>query len=183
MPKCFTFDEHDICTMPIWVRLHSLPLELWNDRALSRILSRIGRPIGTDKFTHSKKQTSFARALVEIDLSKDLIDCIKLNVCEGITLDQGITYEKLPEFCKTCRRIAHSTATCEKYLADLNRRVQKKREGGNSVSLGTGEKVVVATEGGTAAENTGGQHAGAQTGVGTCGNLNRENLGGQPAGA
>ncbi|KAK4351931.1 hypothetical protein RND71_027449 [Anisodus tanguticus] len=83
LPECFAFDTQEICTMPLWVRLPSLPLELWNERALSHIFSRVDRSIATDKLTHGNEQTSFARALVEVDLSKDIVHFVELNVRKG----------------------------------------------------------------------------------------------------
>ncbi|KAK4357750.1 hypothetical protein RND71_023360 [Anisodus tanguticus] len=86
---CFTFDRQEICTTPIWVRLPSLPLEIWNEMALSHILSRIGRPIGTDKLTNDKGQASYARALVEIDLSKEVVHSVELKLEDGTHIDRG----------------------------------------------------------------------------------------------
>ncbi|KAK4362419.1 hypothetical protein RND71_017660 [Anisodus tanguticus] len=75
----------------------------WNEMALSRILSRIGRPIGTDKLTNDKGQASYARALVEIDLSKEVVHSIELKLWDGTHIDQDLIYEKRSGYCNECR--------------------------------------------------------------------------------
>ncbi|KAK4375696.1 hypothetical protein RND71_006373 [Anisodus tanguticus] len=126
IPHCFTFDRQEICTIPIWVRLPSLPLELWNEMALSRILSRIGRPIGTDKLTNDKGQASYARALVEIDLSKEVVHSVELKLWDGTHIDQDLVYEKRPGYCNKCKQIGHYAEGCEKHKAEIKKRLQGK---------------------------------------------------------
>ncbi|KAK4363103.1 hypothetical protein RND71_018344 [Anisodus tanguticus] len=119
-------EKREICTIPIWVRLPSLPLELWNEMALSRILSRIGRPIGTDKLTNDKGQASYARALVEIDLSKEVVHSVELKLWDGTHIDQDLVYEKRPGYCNKCKQIGHYAEGCEKHKAEIKKRLQGK---------------------------------------------------------
>lgn len=56
MPSCFEFDDENYSTMPVWIKLPSLPLDCWNPRALTKIASKIGNPISTDKLTSRKER-------------------------------------------------------------------------------------------------------------------------------
>ncbi|CAH9105719.1 unnamed protein product, partial [Cuscuta europaea] len=47
----FTFDDEAFLKVPIWVKLPNLPLNLWNEEAMSKIASKVGVPITTDKVT------------------------------------------------------------------------------------------------------------------------------------
>ena len=66
MPRCFRFEGEDVSSVPIWIKLPGLPLDCWNARALGKIVSKVGKPISTDKLTLSKERISFARVLVEV---------------------------------------------------------------------------------------------------------------------
>ncbi|KAK4357752.1 hypothetical protein RND71_023362 [Anisodus tanguticus] len=169
IPHCFTFDREEICTIPIWVRLPSLPLELWNETALSRILSRIGRPIGTDKLTNDKGQTSYARALVEIDLSKEVVHSVELKLWDDTHIDQEIIYEKRPGYCNECKQIGHYTDGCEKHKAEVKRHTQGKGVIHTPNATAKGVHTYLTKEGqehGRVIRGTGGQPSGVQTGAG-----------------
>ncbi|KAK4343385.1 hypothetical protein RND71_036479 [Anisodus tanguticus] len=169
IPHCFTFDREEICTVPIWVRLPSLPLELWNETALSRILSRIGRPIGTDKLTNDKGQTSYARALVEIDLSKEVVHSVELKLWDDTHIDQEIIYEKRPGYCVECKQIGHYTDGCEKHRAEVKRRTQGKGviHTPNATAKGVHTYLTkLGQEHGRAISRTDGQPSAVQTGAG-----------------
>ncbi|XP_057969388.1 uncharacterized protein LOC131158534 [Malania oleifera] len=76
MPKLFQFDDNEMTTLPVWVQLTNLPLELWFTNALGRICSEIGRPLYADKMTTGRERLTYARILVEVDVAKE----IKCNV-------------------------------------------------------------------------------------------------------
>ena len=66
------FDENTmvVSKMPVWVRLHNLPLHLWSQQVLARIGNTIGRYIKMDTQRLEERIYTFARICVEGDLSK-----------------------------------------------------------------------------------------------------------------
>ncbi|KAG5099586.1 hypothetical protein JHK82_044638 [Glycine max] len=90
MPAFFDFGNEELSKIPVWVKLRNLPLELWNPQALGKILSKIGSPIRFDHLTTSKGSISFARALVEVDASLELIDEVRFRLPIGKTFVQKI---------------------------------------------------------------------------------------------
>lgn len=113
MPPFFQFGYEEQCKVPVWVKLRNLPLELWNARALSKILSRVGTPIRSDHITASMAAISYARALVEVDVSQRLVEQVSLRLPNGRILVQPIEFEKVPAYCSHCQMVGHSTSKCK----------------------------------------------------------------------
>ncbi|XP_019257662.1 PREDICTED: uncharacterized protein LOC109235869 [Nicotiana attenuata] len=73
----FDFDAEDLKTIPIWIKLPNLPLSCWSASALSKIGSGLGQPIYADACTSNAERISYARILVEVDVTKELPTVIK----------------------------------------------------------------------------------------------------------
>ncbi|XP_058746042.1 uncharacterized protein LOC131618903 [Vicia villosa] len=70
-------------TLPIWVKLPQLHLHLWGATSLNKIGSAIGIPLVTNECTMHKLRVSYARILVEIDITQKLLDEITITDNEG----------------------------------------------------------------------------------------------------
>ncbi|KAK2411903.1 hypothetical protein QL285_047142 [Trifolium repens] len=68
----FSLKRDMLRTLPIWIKLPQLPLYLWGARSLSKICSALGNPLVTDECTAHKLRISYARMLVEIDVTQAL---------------------------------------------------------------------------------------------------------------
>ena len=141
LPRCFTFEGEDVSSVPIWIQLPGLPLDCWNARALGKIVSKVGKPISTDKMTLSKERLSFARVLVEVDASSDITSCVEVRLPTGVVYQQPVRPEFIPKFCKKCRSFGHVVGDCgkgaegavgTKHMAFVANR--KLRTGGGSVN-------------------------------------------------
>ncbi|GJY35034.1 zinc knuckle CX2CX4HX4C containing protein [Tanacetum coccineum] len=69
--------------VPIWVRIMNVPLEAWNYNGISMLASSIGNLIIMDRSTASMcekaySRASFARVLIEVDATKELLDSIEI---------------------------------------------------------------------------------------------------------
>jgi len=76
--KDFDPNKMTVTKMPVWVRLHNLPLHFWSERVLEGIGNSIGKYIKTDLERIDERLFTFARICVEVDLSKGLPDNIRL---------------------------------------------------------------------------------------------------------
>jgi len=121
MPRCFRFGGEELASVPVWVQLPDLPIDCWNGRALSKIASRLGKPITTDKMTCSKERLSFARVMVEVDVSKDLKSSMEIRLPTGDIYEQLVVYENVPKFCKKCKVFGHNDGECSSILEERNR--------------------------------------------------------------
>jgi len=114
LPSCFRFEGEDVTSVPIWIQLPDLPLDCWNARALSKIVSRVGKPITTDKMTLTKERLSFARVLVEVDVSAEIVSDVEIRLPTGVVYNQLVIHEFTPKFCKRCKTFGHVEGTCGK---------------------------------------------------------------------
>ena len=112
MPEFFDFDTADMVRMPIWIRFPNLPLQCWSPLCLSKLASVVGKPLRLDTPTSSITRLSYARVLVETDLSADLPNLITISLPNGASMSQKVQYESLPRFCKKCRSLGHNTSAC-----------------------------------------------------------------------
>lgn len=98
--------------MSIWVKLPRLPLDCWNSNALENIASKIRKPNSTDKLTSTRGRLFYARVLVEVDASKDLVRTISMKLPTNKSREQPVVYEHEPKFCLNCKIFRHKTAAC-----------------------------------------------------------------------
>jgi len=120
LPRCFTFGDEEVATIPLWIQLPDLPLDCWNVRALSKIASRVGNPITTDKLTRTKERLSFARVMVEVDVSKELVSSVEMRLPTGVVYHQAVVFEFRPKYCKKCKVFGHMEGDCNKVSAGRN---------------------------------------------------------------
>lgn len=83
----------------------------WSGEALSKMATAIGKPLYTDNFTASIERISYARILVETDVSQPLIDSIEIVTPSG-TFQQPVEYEWRPSFCTDCMKFRHNVEKC-----------------------------------------------------------------------
>lgn len=130
MPDMFDFNDSEISKVPVWVQFPSLPLEFWNVRALSKIASKLGSPKQADKLTISRDRVSYARVLVEIDVTQPLKEELCIIAPNGRQLTQEVRYEYVPKFCVFCKSIGHVQDKCPYYKASTSvAPVDKRRSG------------------------------------------------------
>ncbi|XP_058732852.1 uncharacterized protein LOC131604428 [Vicia villosa] len=105
-PK-FTLHDDILRVLPIWVMFPQLPLIYWGERSMGKIASAIGKPLMTDECTSKKLRVSYARVLVEVDVTKELKKHITIRDPTGEKLIQQVDYEWEPPFCTPCKKVGH----------------------------------------------------------------------------
>ncbi|KAM3221708.1 hypothetical protein P3L10_020978 [Capsicum annuum] len=80
----FVFDKKAITKVPLWANLLGLPVGYWSIEALGKVASAIGKPLYTDKYTADMNRISYARVLVEVDISQPLVENIEIEAPCGI---------------------------------------------------------------------------------------------------
>ncbi|XP_059290159.1 uncharacterized protein LOC132043716 [Lycium ferocissimum] len=79
----FDFVPDCLNAIPLWVKFPCLPLGYWSTEALSKLASVVGKPMYIDKFTAGMDRISFARVLVEADISHPLPEEIEIHTPTG----------------------------------------------------------------------------------------------------
>lgn len=126
VPENFCFQEEDYSDVPTWVQLHNLPLQCWN--TISKIPSKLAKPLCVDNVTLERKRIYYARVLVEIDTSIKPIEEFEVKLPFGLVYKQYVHFENLPKFCNHCYFIGHHKENC-KFLVPpmlLQRRREKR---------------------------------------------------------
>nr|GEU44196.1 zinc knuckle CX2CX4HX4C [Tanacetum cinerariifolium] len=85
--------KEELNHVPIWVKFHNVPLEVFDEEGISIIGSHIGKPIMLDAYTssmckHSWGRSSFAGCLIEVSLDEPLKDSFTMK--EKDVVDSGM---------------------------------------------------------------------------------------------
>ncbi|XP_057774768.1 uncharacterized protein LOC130993748 [Salvia miltiorrhiza] len=95
----------------VWMRIYYLPHEIWHPEVISGIARSVGSPIKIDGSTFLGSVGHFARVLMEIDMTKEIIYSLRVNRGSA-SFDIEFVYENLPYFCGVCRKVGHSSDKC-----------------------------------------------------------------------
>lgn len=79
----FDFHQEVLRVIPLWVKLQNLPLSCWSSDSLSRIGSLLGVPLWADTCTSKQLRVSFARLLIEVDVTVPLPESISVAAPNG----------------------------------------------------------------------------------------------------
>lgn len=96
---------------PIWVRFPNLPLHLWHDSLLEEGGDALGDFLMVDDESSGILHSTYARILVEINVSKGLPAEVLLKSSKGSWV-QSLDYEGIPFRCRRCFNTGHSAAHC-----------------------------------------------------------------------
>ncbi|KAI7985130.1 Uncharacterized protein LOK49_LG14G02120 [Camellia lanceoleosa] len=103
----FQPEKASLSTIVVWIRLHSLPIEYFDNQILRRIGNKLGKVLKVDFYTENRDRGRFARLCIQIDMAKPLI--AKLLV--GSILIK-IAYEGINAICFHCGMIGHKSNEC-----------------------------------------------------------------------
>ncbi|GJU67021.1 RNA-directed DNA polymerase, eukaryota, reverse transcriptase zinc-binding domain protein [Tanacetum coccineum] len=142
--------KDNVTKVPVWAKIHKVPVVAYMEDGLSLIGTQIGKPIMLDTFTSSMcgdtcGRMRYARALIEVSADKEL----KQEVVMGVPLEDGtghkiermkVEYEWKPPVCIDCHIFGHSNSQCPKrapieVVADVNEPTHVSRQSHVDVSL------------------------------------------------
>ncbi|XP_019248865.1 PREDICTED: uncharacterized protein LOC109228140 [Nicotiana attenuata] len=126
----FKFDPGCMSVIPLWIKFLGLPLGFWSIEVLSKLASVVGKPLYTDRITAKMEKVSYARVLVEADVSHPFPDSFEMQTPRGI-INQQIEYDWKPKFYCDCIRFGHNSNECwmkEKLEMEKEFKEQPKRK-------------------------------------------------------
>ncbi|XP_021990883.1 uncharacterized protein LOC110887614 [Helianthus annuus] len=131
-----TMEKQDIKTVPVWIKMHDIPLTAFTEDGLSLLASKIGNPKMLDSYTatmcaESWGRSSFARALVEIHADKELKKSITVAIpsLDGNShakVEVKIDYDWEPMRCSSCCVFGHNDNSCAKNAIQTKNDVTSK---------------------------------------------------------
>ncbi|KAL0921299.1 hypothetical protein M5K25_008358 [Dendrobium thyrsiflorum] len=115
---------------PILIRMPHLPLHCWDEENVSRIASRISKPLMLDGNMFHWRRREFARVCVRVKLDEPLPLGVWVDSIAG-RFFQNVDYEKISIFCFGCGMIGHVKNDCGQRSPLLDRlEVDVVRNGG-----------------------------------------------------
>ncbi|XP_074299539.1 uncharacterized protein LOC141630664 [Silene latifolia] len=75
----FSKEMDSVSIVPAWILFPDLDPFMWSEKVLSKLASIAGKPLFADLPTTFKSKLSFARVLVEVDVSEDLPTSVQLH--------------------------------------------------------------------------------------------------------
>lgn len=109
----FCSQLESVKVVPVWTIFSDLDPCFWSSNALSKIASLIGKPLFADPYTTDKTRISFARVLIDIDVSKDTPSFVTVRSPFGVQ-NVKVEYEWIPHYCTHCESLGHSVNRCRK---------------------------------------------------------------------
>ncbi|KAK4714104.1 hypothetical protein R3W88_020011 [Solanum pinnatisectum] len=109
----FDFNKEFPTKIPFWVKFSKLPMSCWGKGSLSQISSVIGVSIYADECTAKQTRISYARMLIEVNVTKPLPEKIVVMDPTGNKFEQEVFYDWKPKFCPKCSMVGH---TCTKKM-------------------------------------------------------------------
>ncbi|GKB05583.1 hypothetical protein Tco_0833778 [Tanacetum coccineum] len=117
-----------VTSVPVWVKLHKVPVVAYFEDGLSLIASQIGKPVMLDALTSSMYndpwgRIGFARALIKVSATTEL----KKEVIMAVPHEDGtghtkvlitVEYEWKPPLCVDCHVFGHISDLCPKRVVE-----------------------------------------------------------------
>ncbi|GAA0172661.1 hypothetical protein LIER_26443 [Lithospermum erythrorhizon] len=101
-------------SVPTWVLLLDVPLSVWSESGLSKIASKVGIPMYTDKVTKEHSKMNYARCLIDVDVRKPPVLEFGVNMSGRRRYVQKVSYEHYPGYCCDCKAFGHNVFKCPK---------------------------------------------------------------------
>jgi len=96
-----------------WIKITRLPLELWEEDILQKLLGNVGQFLKVDDITLNRSKGKFARVCLNIDITKPLRGSLYIPIPNQThPLEVPISYEGLHEVCAMCGSNAHELEAC-----------------------------------------------------------------------
>ncbi|KAL0451301.1 UNVERIFIED_CONTAM: hypothetical protein Slati_1108200 [Sesamum latifolium] len=106
------FDPHiESPIAPVWIRLHKLPIHLFEKNALFTFAAKIGKPLRMDEPTADMSRPDLARVCVEINFTAPKVQAVHLQINDK-TYRQQVVYENCPPYCTNCNHLGHDMCAC-----------------------------------------------------------------------
>nr|GFA25440.1 zinc knuckle CX2CX4HX4C [Tanacetum cinerariifolium] len=114
--------KEELTRIPIWVKLHDVPIQVFEEDGISLIGIFIGKRVMLDSYTSSMcndlwGRSSFARCLIEVNSEAGLVDVVTVGIPsltgEGFTKETiRVEYEWRPFRCDICKIFGHVHDHC-----------------------------------------------------------------------
>ncbi|GMQ06450.1 hypothetical protein CsSME_00051035 [Camellia sinensis var. sinensis] len=110
----------EFSSVPLWVKLYNVPLELWSEEGLGYIASILGTPLYLDEPTFKRSRLTFARICIEVLANKEIPKSFKINLGYGDPYVIQVEVPWKPQRCDGCKTFGRTTNLCPQKPKSLN---------------------------------------------------------------
>ncbi|KAL0918987.1 hypothetical protein M5K25_011046 [Dendrobium thyrsiflorum] len=115
MDPRFRPKRENFTLVPIWIKIHDLPLVCWNFEGIFRIASKVGIPLAVDVLAAHRTRLTFARVCMQVSNSATYPKEILISL-DGEVCNLKVQYEWRPSPCEFCSSLAHLSSLCPSKL-------------------------------------------------------------------
>ncbi|XP_075079903.1 uncharacterized protein LOC142165191 [Nicotiana tabacum] len=144
----FQMQNESMRIVPIWINLPGLPIQCWVEENLGRIASLLGKPICTDRLTAKCERVSYARILVEMDITQLFPDEVCVEIPDRSWM-QRVEFKWKPKFCLDCNKFGHGTGKCQQATQQEEEPMKHKRRRKKRTKIGKHAVVIQGAAGKT----------------------------------
>ncbi|GJW97901.1 transposon ty3-G gag-pol polyprotein [Tanacetum coccineum] len=118
--------KEDVSTIPVWVKLHGVPVTAFSEDGLSTIATKLGTPLMLDSYKadmcmQSWGRSSYARAMIklttDVELKDNIVAAMPKITGEGYyTCNIRVEYEWKTSRCACCTVFGHVLEECPKNI-------------------------------------------------------------------
>ncbi|CAL5339681.1 unnamed protein product [Camellia sinensis] len=110
----------EFSSVPLWVKLYNVPLELWTEEGLGYIASIMGTPLYLDVPIFKRSRLTFVRICIEVPANKEIPKSFKINIGYGDPYEIHVEVPWKPQRCDGCKTFGHATNLCPQKPKTLN---------------------------------------------------------------
>ncbi|XP_009766307.1 uncharacterized protein [Nicotiana sylvestris] len=123
----FDIKAEVLMEIPLWVTIPNLPMSYWGNKTLSKLASAIGKPLFADECITKQIRISYARILVEANVTKKLPTEVTLQETSGKQIQLQVEYEWKPKYCINCMEIGYDCTVEKKVRKEEQYRGNQKQ--------------------------------------------------------
>nr|GEU31441.1 hypothetical protein [Tanacetum cinerariifolium] len=128
-----SLSKDKVTKVPVWVKIHKVPVVAYSEDGLSIIATQTGKPIMLDAFTSAMcaepyGRLGFARTLIEVMAEKELKSQVTMVVPmvngEGHSMAKmDVVHKWKPSRCDECLVFGHANEQCPKRVIDTPKKL------------------------------------------------------------
>ncbi|XP_061999165.1 uncharacterized protein LOC133716473 [Rosa rugosa] len=96
----------------VWVRFWDLGFDYWEQQTLFEIARRVGMPLKIDPRTVDRSVGLYARILIDVDFSQQLLTTLRVTRVNGSQSFVGVEYENVLVVCAKRNIVGYQASNC-----------------------------------------------------------------------
>lgn len=105
-------EKENLSSVPVWLRVHDMLMELWSQEIFARIEKFLGKPLCSDRATLLRRRLEYGRISVLMKADGCFPLSMPLVSSSGVKHTVRLEYEFVPGICSHCGLFGHKEFLC-----------------------------------------------------------------------